>query len=361
MDEEHLRTDPVVLVVGGGGFVGSALVRRLLARGVRRVLDMDAPRRDEGVVPLAEEEGRRRYRRERVDLDDPFALERVFAELKPDHVVHLAAGHARGAAADEDAAGRALQRSYRLLGVALQYWRRLPAARRERFRFQQVSANAAHERARGDPDGAAAGAHCYLDRPSSATRTSAAQLARAWHASYGLPTIVCGGTDTYGPLQPRGELVPAVVASLLGGTPLTVHGEVGRARDWSCVDDHAEALLERLCRAEAGSVHEVGGGLTLSAIEMVGEVGEALRRISRASGSRRPDTSLIGFADDGAAPGETPPTRAADAPDRAPRRRASARAPAPALLRAVRWAMLDAERRGRRALAGSAPPLEKAS
>lgn len=265
-----MRGDGAILVTGGAGFIGSALVRHLIATTAARVVTVDKLTYAANLHNLAPVAGTPRHILERADICDPAAMAAVFARHRPRAVMHLAAETHVDRSIDGPAAfvqtnvvGTAV-----LLQVALEYWQGLSAGERDAFRFHHVSTDevfgslGAEGRFREDSP--------YDPRsPYSASKAGADHLVRAWHHTYGLPTVVSNCSNNYGPYQFPEKLVPLVILNGIAGRPLPVYGSGANVRDWLYVDDHAAALAVILARGRPGESYNVGGRSECTNLDMV--------------------------------------------------------------------------------------------
>lgn len=251
-----------ILVTGGCGFIGSAVVRQLLATQPEvRVINVDVLTYAANPATQAELERDPRYRLERADIADAVAMERVFATHRPDGVLHLAAESHVDRSIDDatvflktNVTGTAV-----LLNAATAHWRALSEAARDRFRFVHVSTDEVYGSL--GPTGHSTEESPYLpNSPYAASKASSDHLARAWHRTHGLPVVTSNGSNTYGPYQFPEKLIPLMIVRAVTGESLPVYGNGENVRDWLYVDDHARALVTLLERGQAGEKYNVGGG-----------------------------------------------------------------------------------------------------
>ncbi len=288
----------VVIVTGGAGFIGSALVRHLIAHSHHRVVTVDALTYAANLDNLAEVAGHPRHVLERVDIRDAAALHAVFGRHDPDAVIHLAAESHVDRSIDGPAPfiETNVTGTSMLLEAARRHWAELSPGRRRAFRFVHVST---------DEVFGALGAEGRFDedspyRPTSpyaASKASADHLARAWHATYGLPVIVTNSTNNYGPCQFPEKLIPLMILKGLAGAPMPVYGTGDNVRDWLYVDDHARALHLVLEEGAPGRTYLVGGGREMSNLDVVRAICRLLDERAPRPGGGRHD-SLITFVAD---------------------------------------------------------------
>jgi dTDP-glucose 4,6-dehydratase len=285
-----------ILVTGGAGFIGSAVVRLLVRRGGTRVVNVDKLTYAGNLDSLAEVEGAPEYRFEQVDICDESAVRRLFEEHRPRAVMHLAAeSHVDrsidgpGAFVTTNVVG-----TYVLLHEARRYWSALPPEEAARFRFLHVST---------DEVFGSLGAEGYFSEetpyspnsPYSASKASSDHLVRAWHHTYRLPVLVTNCSNNYGPYQFPEKLIPLTILNALAGKPLPVYGRGENVRDWLYVDDHAEALLTVLERGRVGETYAIGGHNERRNIDVVHMVCDLVDELAPGAVGRR---ELIRFVTD---------------------------------------------------------------
>ncbi len=302
-----------LLLTGGCGFIGSAVVRRLIRTSDHQVVNVDkltsAARED------ALEEARRHPRHTRIqaDIADAAAMRQVFATHQPDAVMHLAAeSHVDRSI---DGPGVFIQTNvvgtYVLLEAAREYWAGLPPDRRAAFRFHPVSTDEVFG-ALGPGDAPFTETTAYDPRsPYSASKAASDHLARAWRHTYGLPTLISNTCNNYGPWQFPEKLIPLVTLNALEGKPLPVYGDGSNQRDWIFVEDHAEALIEVLTRGTAGETYAIGARQPRSNLEVVRAICAALdARIPDPAGPRERLITFVGHRPGHAFRYEIDPSRA---------------------------------------------------
>lgn len=249
-----------LLVTGGAGFIGSAVVRKLLRDTDHRVVNVDRLTYAANLDSLAGAMRDPRHRFERADICDAQAMRRILAEERPRAVLHLAAeSHVdRSIDGPADFIRTNLLGTFTLLEEARRYWSDLPGEERDAFRFLHVSTDEVFGSL--GPDGLFDEQTAYRpNSPYSASKAGSDHLVRAWHHTYGLPVITTNCSNNYGPYQFPEKLIPLMILNALEGKPLPVYGRGENVRDWLYVDDHAEALLAVLERGRVGETYCIGG------------------------------------------------------------------------------------------------------
>jgi dTDP-glucose 4,6-dehydratase len=276
------------LVTGGAGFIGSALVRQLIAETQHRVINVDCLTYAGNLESLAEARSNPRHVFHRVDICDADAVRHVFEQEKPDAVLHLAAESHVDRSIDGPAEfiRTNLVGTFTLLQEGLRYWRSLSDEARRDFRFLHVSTDEVYG-ALGD-DGLFTEETPYdPSSPYSASKAGSDHLVRAWHRTYGLPVVVTNCSNNYGPYQFPEKLIPLMIHKGLTGQPLPVYGKGENVRDWLYVDDHARALRLVVERGVPGETYNVGGRNERRNIDVVHEICRLLDELRPdAAGSR---------------------------------------------------------------------------
>jgi dTDP-glucose 4,6-dehydratase len=264
---------PTYMVTGGAGFVGSALIRQLVAETDHAVVNVDKLTYAGNLESLGDALRHPRHRFIQADICDAAAIRSAFAECQPDGVFHLAAeSHVdRSIDGPGDFVQTNIVGTYTLLQQALRYWRNLSPMRAMVFRFLHVSTDEVFGSLNGD--GLFTESTPYdPSSPYSASKAGSDHLARAWHRTYGLPVIVSNCSNNYGPYQFPEKLIPLAIMKALAGAPIPVYGRGENVRDWLYVDDHARALRLLLERGAPGRTHNIGGQNERRNIDVVRQV-----------------------------------------------------------------------------------------
>ncbi|MFC0408656.1 dTDP-glucose 4,6-dehydratase [Roseomonas elaeocarpi] len=284
------------LVTGGAGFIGSAVVRKLIRDTPHEVLVVDKltyAGNLESLGPVADSD---RYRFLQADIADLAAMRAAFAEFRPDTVMHLAAeSHVDRSI---DGPGEFLQTNvvgtFTLLQAALDHWRGLDEAGKGAFRFHHIST---------DEVFGSLGAEGFFredtpyqpNSPYSASKAASDHFVRAWHHTYGLPTVATNCSNNYGPYHFPEKLIPLTILNALEGKPLPVYGKGENIRDWLYVDDHAEALILVAERGVVGETYNIGGHNERTNIDVVRAICALMDEMAPAE---RPHAELITFVTD---------------------------------------------------------------
>ena len=287
-----------ILLTGGCGFIGSAVIRHLIRATGHSVVNVDKMTYAASEEALEEAGTDPRYRLVRADIVDHAAMRAVFSASAPDAVMHLAAEtHVDRSI---DGPGPFVQTNvvgtYTLLDVAREYWAELPAPRRAGFRFHHISTDEVFG-ALGPGDKPFTETTAYDPRsPYSASKAASDHLVRAWHHTYGLPTLVSNTVNNFGPWQFPEKLIPLITLNALEGKTLPVYGDGSNVRDWLFVDDHAEALVRVIERGEIGATYAIGGRQPRSNLQVVHAICAALD--ARLPDPAGPRSRLISFVSD---------------------------------------------------------------
>lgn len=290
-----------ILVTGGAGFIGSAVVRHIVRDTHDSVVNVDKLTYAGNLESLAEIAESDRYAFERADICDRQALDRVFAEHQPDAVMHLAAeSHV-----DRSITGPAafietnIVGTYVLLEAARNYWNGLEAHRKTVFRFHHISTDEVY----GDlphPDEQEGELPLFTETtsyapssPYSASKASSDHLVRAWRRTYGLPTIVTNCSNNYGPYHFPEKLIPLVILNALEGKQLPVYGKGEQIRDWLYVEDHARALYKVVTEGAVGETYNIGGHNEKQNVEVVYTICDLLDELVPQESSYRDQITYV--------------------------------------------------------------------
>jgi dTDP-glucose 4,6-dehydratase len=282
-----------ILITGGAGFIGSAVVRAAIAAG-HEVVNLDALTYAANLANLASVDGSPRYAFEHADIRDRAALDRIFAEHAPDAVMHLAAeSHVdRSIDGPGDFIATNITGTFNLLEAARGHW--AGAGKPETFRFHHVSTDEVYG-SLGET-GLFTEDTAYDPRsPYSASKAASDHLVRAWHETYGLPVVLTNCSNNYGPFHFPEKLVPVIIINALHGQPIPVYGKGENVRDWLYVEDHAEALLTVIERGTPGRSYNVGGNNERRNIDLVHTICTILNEVRP---GERPYAELISFVAD---------------------------------------------------------------
>ena len=286
-----------ILVTGGAGFIGSTLVRHLIAETEHEVLNFDCLTYAGDRRTLQAVEDNPRYRFVKADIRDQASVRSALAEFQPDVVTHLAAESHVDRSIDGPAAfiHTNVVGTFNLLAESLAYWRSLGAERRDRFRFHHISTD---EVFGSIGEGSFTESTPYDPRsPYSATKASADHLARAWRHTYGLPVIVTNCSNNYGPYQFPEKLIPLMITRAMAGESLPVYGAGANVRDWLEVGDHARALTTVFESGAPGETYLIGGRSERTNLDVVRAVCAVLDKISPRSDTARHQDAIAYVVD----------------------------------------------------------------
>jgi len=279
-----------LLVTGGAGFIGSAVVRRAIADG-HQVVNLDALTYAACLDNIASVADSPNYAFEQADIRDRVALDRIFAAHQPDAVMHLAAeSHVdRSIDGPGDFIETNITGTFNMLEAARKYWSE--SGKPETFRFHHISTDEVYGSLPNDPEVMFTEDTAYDPRsPYSASKASSDHLVRAWAETYGLPVLLTNCSNNYGPFHFPEKLVPVVILNALAGKDLPIYGDGSNVRDWLYVEDHAEALLCVVAKGKLGRTYNIGGENERSNLELVKTLCAILDRLHpRADGKAYAD------------------------------------------------------------------------
>ncbi|GHS80992.1 dTDP-glucose 4,6-dehydratase [Pseudomonas sp. PAGU 2196] len=250
-----------ILVTGGAGFIGSALVRHLIGNTEHEVLNLDKLTYAGNLESLQSIANNTRYEFVQADIADAATVSAVLERFQPDAIMHLAAESHVDRSIDGPAAfiQTNIVGTYALLEATRAWWIRLPAEQRGAFRFHHISTDEVYGDLHGANDLFHETTPYAPSSPYSASKAASDHLVRAWHRTYGLPVLITNCSNNYGPYHFPEKLIPLMILNALAGKPLPVYGNGQQVRDWLFVEDHARALLEVVSRGEVGETYNIGG------------------------------------------------------------------------------------------------------
>lgn len=260
-----------ILVTGGAGFIGSAVIRHIINNTSDDVVNVDKLTYAGNLESLEDIYKSERYHFERVDICNEKALEVVFCRYQPDVVMHLAAeSHVdRSIGSASEFIKTNIVGTYTLLEVAYKYWRQLQGSKKSSFRFHHISTDEVYGDLNNNGEFFVESSPYAPSSPYSASKASSDHLVRAWNRTFGLPTIVTNCSNNYGPYHFPEKLIPLTILNALAGRPLTVYGDGLQIRDWLYVEDHARALYKVITEGIIGETYNIGGHNEKTNIEVV--------------------------------------------------------------------------------------------
>jgi len=284
-----------LLITGGAGFIGSAVVRQAIRDG-HSVVNLDALTYAACLENVAGVSNSPNYAFEQADIRDRAALDRIFATHQPDAVMHLAAeSHVdRSIDGPADFIETNINGTFNMLEAARTYW--VARGKPEGFRFHHISTDEVFGSLPADPAVKFTEETPYDPRsPYSASKAASDHLVRAWHETYGLPVVLTNCSNNYGPFHFPEKLIPVVILNALAGKPLPIYGKGDNIRDWLYVEDHADALLTVVRKGEIGRSYNIGGENERTNLELVTALCAVLDEL-RPTG--KPHAKLISFVKD---------------------------------------------------------------
>lgn len=259
-----------ILITGGAGFIGSALIRYLIKNTEHQIINVDKLTYAGNLESLDSISSSERYQFHQVDICSADIISGLFTEIQPDIVMHLAAeSHVdRSIEGPSDFIQTNIIGTYTLLEVAKQYWQTLVDEKQKNFRFHHISTDEVF----GDlneTDLFTEQTPYSPSSPYSASKASSDHLVRAWHRTYGLPVVISNCSNNYGPFQFPEKLIPLVILNALEGKPLPIYGDGQQIRDWLFVDDHVCALFQVVTLGKIGETYNIGGFNEKTNLEVV--------------------------------------------------------------------------------------------
>jgi len=285
-----------ILITGGAGFIGSAVIRQIIAETQHSVINVDKLTYAGNLQSLASVADNPRYRFEHVDICDAAEVARLFREHQPDAVMHLAAeSHVdRSITGPADFIQTNIVGTYTLLEAARAYWSGLDAERKSAFRFHHISTDEVYG-SLGETGFFTEDTPYQPNSPYSASKASSDHLVRAWHHTYGLPVVTTNCSNNYGPYHFPEKLIPLIILNACNGKPLPIYGKGDNIRDWLYVDDHARALRLVLEKGQLGETYNIGGWNEKTNLEVVHTICAILDEL-RPQGA--PHAALITYVQD---------------------------------------------------------------
>lgn len=270
-----------IMITGGAGFIGSALIRYLMQETSHSVLNLDKLTYSGNLDNLSKVESDERYQFQQVDICDRKELERVFNEYKPTAVMHLAAESHVDRSIDNPEAfiETNILGTYRLLEVAKSYWGQLEGDNKQRFRFHHVSTDEVYGDLETSDDFFTEDTPYSPSSPYSASKASSDHLVRSWYRTFGFPVLISNCSNNYGPYQFPEKLIPLMILNALKGKKLPVYGQGKQIRDWLYVDDHIRALCLVLEKGNPGETYNIGGKNEKENIEVVLSICDLLEEL----------------------------------------------------------------------------------
>jgi dTDP-glucose 4,6-dehydratase len=286
-----------ILITGGAGFIGSAVIRYIINSTNDSVINVDKLTYAGNLESLHGVSDNPRYAFEQVDICDRNSLERVFSQHQPDAVMHLAAeSHVdRSIGQPAEFIETNIIGTYTLLEVARQYWSSLREEKKNCFRFHHVSTDEVYGDLKNPNELFTELTPYSPSSPYSASKASSDHLIRAWWRTYGLPILVTNCSNNYGPYHFPEKLIPLMILNALKGKPLPVYGKGDQIRDWLYVEDHARALYTVLAEGNIGETYNIGGHNEKKNIEVVFALCELLEELA----SDNPHSLASGHSDAG--------------------------------------------------------------
>ena len=270
-----------ILVTGGAGFIGSALIRYIIKNTHYKVVNIDKLTYSGNLQSLETVNESVNYAFKRLDICDSKELEQILIRSQPDIIIHLAAESHVDRSIDNpgDFIQTNIIGTYSLLEQSKKYWQLLEGDKKENFRFLHVSTDEVYGDLNGSADFFTEDTSYNPSSPYSASKASSDHLVRAWHRTYGLPVLITNCSNNYGPYQFPEKLIPHIILNALAGKNLPIYGDGKQIRDWLYVGDHVIAIMEVAINAKVGKTYNIGGGSEIQNIEVVRKVCDILDKL----------------------------------------------------------------------------------
>ena len=303
-----MSTPLTILVTGGAGFIGSAVIRHLIHHTDHQVVNLDKLTYAGNLESLADVDASPRYLFTQVDICDREAVDQVFAQHQPDLVMHLAAESHVDRSIDGPAEfiHTNIIGTYNLLEAARKHYNALSDNAKAKFRFHHISTDEVYGDLPHPSDDAKAKEVLFTEAtayapssPYSASKASSDHLVRAWHRTYGLPVVLTNCSNNYGPYHFPEKLIPLVILNALEGKPLPIYGKGDQIRDWLYVEDHARALYTVATQGKLGETYNIGGHNEVSNLDVVRTICTLLDELApEQKGDKASYAELITFVTD---------------------------------------------------------------
>ncbi len=260
-----------ILVTGGAGFIGSAVIRETINNTKHSIVNVDNLSYSGNLESLSSIDKNERYSFEHADICNRAAIKSIIIKYQPDIIMHLAAeSHVdRSINGPEEFIQTNIVGTFSLLQEALLYWQELSGAKRVSFRFHHISTDEVYGDLAFSDKMFTEDSHYAPSSPYSASKAASDHLVRAWNRTFGLPTIITNCSNNYGPFQFPEKLIPLTILNALNGKSIPIYGKGDQVRDWLYVEDHARALLKVALEADIGETYNIGGHNQLSNIDLV--------------------------------------------------------------------------------------------
>jgi len=269
-----MTTSKTILVTGGAGFIGSALVRHIFAKTSHKVVNIDNLSYSGNLESLESIKDNKSYIFEKIDICDQKKLSKVFEIYQPDLVIHLAAESHVDRSIDSPIKfiETNIVGTFNLLETSRSYWQSLNKLRKDNFRFLHVSTDEVYGDLKTSSGLFSEKTSYNPSSPYSASKASSDHLVRAWHRTYNLPILITNCSNNYGPYQFPEKLIPHMILNALNFNELPVYGDGSQIRDWLFVDDHVCALLLVAFEGQVGETYNIGGSNEIQNIEVVRKI-----------------------------------------------------------------------------------------
>ena len=288
-----------ILVTGGAGFIGSAVIRHIIQNTDHQILNIDKLTYAGNLESLADVSHRPNYSFSQIDICDAESLKKAFNSFKPNLVMHLAAESHVDRSIDGPAEFIAtnIVGTYTLLEASRYYWQSLDDSKKAKFKFHHISTDEVYGDLEGTTDLFTESTPYAPSSPYSASKASSDHLVRAWHRTYGLPTVITNCSNNYGPYHFPEKLIPLVILNALDGKDLPIYGKGDQIRDWLYVEDHARALYKVVTEGKIGETYNIGGHNEKQNIEVVKTICQILDEL-QPQANAQPYENLITFVKD---------------------------------------------------------------